>query len=311
KEMEKMREMAKKMGRTTRFSASESAEGMEMLARAGFETEDILKSIPSVLSLAAAGAIDLGDAADITSNILSGFKMEASETAKVADILAQASADSNVDVHSLGEAFKYVGPIASDMGISIEDTAASIGLLGDAGIAGGQAGRQLRKGIQRLAAPTDQAKSAMKELGIEVFDADGKMRDMPSIISELEKGLEGMSDGQRAAALETLFGADAMSAWSVLIGEGGDALGEFSSELSNSEGAAGEMADVMEDNLAGSMRNLKSALEGLAISFSEMGEGPIRSLIDWVTGLINKFTEMDESTKQWIIIMGAAAAAIG
>src|SRR5699024_6871403 len=128
---------------------------------------------------------------------------------------------------------------------------------------------------------------------------------------ELEKGLEGMSDGQRAAALETLFGADAMSAWSVLIGEGGDALGEFSSELSNSEGAAGEMADVMEDNLAGSMRNLKSALEGLAISFSEMGEGPIRSLIDWVTGLINKFTEMDESTKQWIIIMGAAAAAIG
>src|SRR5690625_1751638 len=123
--MDKMREQAKELGRSTRFSASEAGEGMEMLARAGFDTSEVMDALPSVLDLAAAGAVELGDAADITSNILSGFGMEAEETARVADILAQASADSNVDVQGLGEAFKYAGPIASDLGVSIEDTAKS------------------------------------------------------------------------------------------------------------------------------------------------------------------------------------------
>src|SRR5699024_1930506 len=224
-------------------------------------------ALPSVLDLASAGAVDLGDAADITSNILSGFGMEATETARVADILAQASADSNVDVQGLGEAFKYVGPVASSLGVSIEDTAASIGILGDAGIQGGQAGRMLRSGLQSLAAPTDGASKLMKELGIEVFDAEGNMKSMPEVVKQLENGLDGMTAQQKAAALETLFGADAMSAWSILVDEGSESLGEFSGELSGSEGAAAEMAAIMEDNLAGSMRTLMLALEGLSISF--------------------------------------------
>lgn len=311
KELENMRELAKDMGKTTRFSASEAAEGMEMLARAGFETDEIMVAIPEVLNLAAAGAVDLGSAADITSNILSGFKMEADETGRVVDVLAQASADSNVDVESLGEAMKYVAPVASDLGISIEDTTAAIGFLGDAGIQGGQAGRQLRSGLQSLAAPTDQAASLMSELGIEIFDANGKMKDLPSIIGELETGLDGMSDAQRTAALETLFGKDAMSAWSVLIGEGSDELGIFSNELANSNGAAKEMSDTMEDSVAGAFREMKSAIEGLAIEFYEMGDGPLKSLIESVTKLINKFTESSDATKQWVIIIAGVAAAIG
>src|SRR5699024_3933089 len=284
---------------------------MEMLARAGFSTSEVMDALPSVLDLAAAGAIDLGDAADITSNILSGFGMEASDTAKVADILAQASADSNTDVQGLGEAFKYVGPIASDLGISIEDTAASIGFLGDAGIQGGQAGRQLRSGLQSLTAPTSQAASLMDELGIEVFDANGNMKSMPDVVGELEKGLEGMSAEQRAAALETIFGADAMSAWSVLVNEGSDELGAFSDELADSEGAAADMAGIMEDNLAGSMRSLKSALEGLAIGFYEMGEGPLRTLVEKITDLVRWFDNLNDTTKQWIIVLAGVAAAIG
>ena len=310
-EMDKMREQAKELGRSTRFSASEAGEGMEMLARAGFDTSEVMDALPSVLDLAAAGAVELGDAADITSNILSGFGMEAEETARVADILAQASADSNVDVQGLGEAFKYAGPIASDLGVSIEDTAASIGVLGDAGIQGGQAGRQLRKGLQSLAAPTSEASSLMNDLGIEVFDAEGNMKSMPEVIGQLENGLDGMSSQQKSATLETLFGADAMSAWSVLVNEGADELGNFSSELANSEGTAGEMADVMEDNLAGSMRSLKSALEGVAISFSELGEGPIRSMIDWLTDMVRKFDNLSDKSKQWIVIFASIAAAIG
>lgn len=311
KEMDKLREQAKKMGRETRFSASEAAEGQEMLARAGFETTEIMDALPSVLSLAAAGAVDLGDAADITSNILSGFGMEATETARVADILAKASSDSNTDIEGLGESMKYVAPIASDLGVSIEDTTAAIGLLGDAGIQGGQAGRQLRSGLQSLAAPTEKASKLMDELGIEVFDAEGNMKSMPEVVKELEDGLEGMSSQQQAAALETLFGADAMSAWSILVGEGSDELGAFSKELQNSEGTADDMAATMEDNLAGSFRELMSALEGLSIEFYELGEGPLRTLVDKITDAVRWFTGLSDETKQWIMIAAGIAAAIG
>lgn len=310
-QMDSMRNQAKELGRSTRFSASEAAEGMEMLGRAGFDTDEIMDALPATLDLASAGAVDLGDAADITSNILSGFGMEAKETARVADILAQASADSNTDVEGLGESFKYVAPIASSLGIDIEDVAASIGTLGDAGIQGGQAGRMLRKGLQDLAAPSAEAASLMDELGIEVFDANGEMKDMPSVIGELDKGLDGMKANQKQAALETLFGANAMSAWSILVDEGEEGLGEFTEELKNSEGAASDMSDEMEDNLAGSFRELKSAAEGVLISINDMGKGPLRSLIDKLVDLVRWFDDTSDSTKQWIIILAGVAAAIG
>src|SRR5690625_2873037 len=223
-DMEALKGKARDMGATTMFSATEAGEGMEFLARAGYNTDEIMTSIPSVLDLAAAGAVDLGDAADITSNVLSGFGMEASETAKVADVLALASARSNVDVQGLGEAFKYVGPVASMAGLSIEDTTAAVGLLGDAGIQGGQAGRMLRSGLQELLAPSDQAAALMKELGINVTDTNGELKPMPAIIKEFEQGLEGMNAEQRAAALELIFGKDAMAAWSILIGAGSEEL---------------------------------------------------------------------------------------
>src|SRR5699024_8063903 len=288
--------------------SSEAGEGMEMLARAGFETSEVMEALPSVLDLAADGAVDLGDAADITSNILSGFGMQAEETERVADVLAKASADSNTDIQDLGEALNNVGTISSDLGISIEDTAAAIGVLGDAGIQGGQAGRQLRSGLQSLAAPTSQASKLMNDLGIEVFDAEGNMKSMPAVVKELEKGLGGMSAQQKAAALETLFGADAMSAWSVLVNEGSDELGDFSDELKNSEGAAGDMAETTEDNLAGSMRSLKSALEVAAIGLSELGEGPMRTVIEKATELIRWFDGLSDSTKQWIILIAGVSA---
>src|SRR5699024_6187894 len=310
-EMDKMREQAKDLGSNTRFSASEAADGMEMLSRAGFDTSETMDAIPNVLDLAAAGAVGLGDAADITSNILSGFGMEASETGRIADVLAQASADANTDVQGLGEAFKYVGPIASGVGLSVEDTAAAIGIIGDAGIQGGQAGNMLKRGLLNMSAEAGPAADKMEELGIEVFNSNGEMKTMPEILEQLEGGLEGMTEQQRLAALETIFGAEAVSGWSKLIDAGSGALGEFSHELENSTGAAQNQSEMMEDNLMGSFRSVKSALEGLSIAFYEIGEGPIKSLVDWIAETVRNFTKMDDSTKQTIIIVGMLAAAIG
>lgn len=310
-DMEALSDKAREMGATTMFSATEAGEGMEYLARAGYTTEEVLTSIPSVLDLAAAGAIDLGSAADITSNILSGFGMEASETAKVADILALASARSNVDVQGLGEAFKYVGPVASMAGLSIEDTTASIGLLGDAGIQGGQAGRMLRSGIQSLLAPSDQAASLMEELGINVFDTNGQLKPMPAILAEFEQGLQGMNAEQRAAALEMIFGTDAMSAWSVLIGAGSEELGIFTKELENAEGTAAEMHEQMSDNLYGDFQALISALQELSLSFFSIAEGPMRTFVKGLTELVRWFSQTSSGTKTIIIVFGLLAASIG
>src|SRR5690625_3775797 len=151
----------------------------------------------------------------------------------------------------------------------------------------------------------------MEELGINVFDAEGNMKSLPDVCSSDLKGLKGMSGQQRSAALETIFGADAMSAWSVLVGSGSNELGKFSDVLSGSEGAAGDMAETMEDNLAGSFRSLRSALEGVMIEFYELGDGPIKNLIDWVTKLVRSITELDKETLQWIAIAAGVAAAIG
>src|SRR5690625_765385 len=310
-DMEALSDKAREMGATTMFSATEAGEGMEFLARAGYSTDEIMTSIPSVLDLAAAGAIDLGSAADITSNILSGFGMEASETAKVANILALASARSNVEVQGLGEAFKYVGPVASMAGLSIEDTTAAVGLLGDAGIQGGQAGRMLRSGIQSLLAPSDQAAALMEELGINVFDTNGQLKPMPAILAEFEQGLQGMNAEQRAAALEMIFGTDAMSAWSVLIGAGSEELGTFSNQLENAEGTAAAMHEQMSDNLYGDFQALISALQELSLSFFSVAEGPMRTFVQGLTKMVRWFAQTSSGTKTLIIVFGLLAASIG
>src|SRR5699024_299423 len=132
----------------------------------------------------------------------------------------------------------------------------------------------------------------MESLGISVFDTEGNLKDMPSVIAEMEKGLKGMTAQQEAATLQTIFGADASSAWSILIGEGSDKLGVFSKELANSEGVASEMHNTMEDNLAGSFRGLKSVTEGAMLSFYKLGNGPMKDMVDRITNLVRKFNDL-------------------
>lgn len=309
-EFKALTEQAKELGRTTQFSASEAAEGMEYLARAGFKSNEIMSSMPALLDLAASSAMDLGSAADITSNIMSGFGIEASEASRVADVLAKTAASANTDVYMLGEAMKYAAPVASSLGISMEEASAAIGFMSDAGIQASQAGTTLRTALLRLTDPSGEAAKALEKIGLNAFDSEGKMKPLSQIVSELEEGMEGWTEQQKASTLATIFGTEAVSGMMAVLERGGDELASFTKELENSEGTASEMAKVMNDNVAGAFKSLFSALEGLAISFGNILAPKIRLVADWLTELSRKFNELDDSTKSTIVNIALVVVAI-
>ncbi|WP_242951501.1 phage tail tape measure protein [Clostridium kluyveri] len=205
-EFNKLREQAIELGADTAFSATEAAEGQENLASAGFKTSEILEAMPGMLDLAAAGNVDIATASDIAGSSLRGFGLEASQATHVADVLAKAAADTNAGITDTGEAMKYIAPVANALGISFEDTTAAIGLLSNAGIKGSQAGTTLRSALTNLASPTDAAAQLMEQLGMNFFDAQGKMLPLGQVLQILKDKTSGLTQQQKASAMQTLFG---------------------------------------------------------------------------------------------------------
>lgn len=306
-----LRDQAMELGEKTKFSASDAADGMKFLSMAGFETNDVLDSMPGLLSLASASGMELGNTADITSNIISGFGMEAEEAARVADVLAEGATSANTDVAQLGDAMKFVAPVASSLGISMENATAAVGVMSDAGIQGSMAGRQLRQGLLRLTKPTGEAADLIEGLGIEVFDANGQMKPLESILQELEDGMDGMSDQARSAALSTIFGAESMSGWSAMLDKGSGKISGFTKDLENSEGAAEEMSKIMMENAKGSIDQLKSAAEKASIVLSEKLIPIFTKIVEKITEWVRWFGNLNPATQKTIMIVAGLVAAIG
>lgn len=310
-EMKQLSDMAKHLGETTIFSAKEAAEGMAFLGMAGFEVSEIMDSMPGLLDLAAASNMELGRAADIATNILSGFGMKAAEAGRVADVLAKGASSANTSVEQLGGAMKYVAPVAASLGLEIEGLTAAVGFMSDAGIQGEQAGRQLRQGLLRLANPTGEAAKLIDKLGIEAFNADGSMKTLDKVVSELEKSLGKMDDKTRSAALATLFGAESVAGWTALIQRGSEELAAYTKELENAEGAAKEMADIMQDNLQGQLTMLKSQLEGVALELAEVLIPIVSQGVSKISEFIDRIRNMDDGTKETIKQVAKFAAILG
>ncbi len=306
-----LRGKAQDLGATTKFTATQVAEGMEYLALAGYNTNQILSATGGLLDLAAAAGMDLGTAADITTDVMSAFGMQAKEAGHAADVFAYAQANANTNVEQMGEAMKYVAPMANQMGWSLEETGAAMMKLADNGLKGSIAGQAFASSLGRLAKPTKQMRKTLDELNISFFDSNDNMKSLPDIIGHLEDKFTGLTMKQKSAAITTLFGAEAYKHWAILLESGSDTLAQYTKELENSDGTAQRMADTMVDNLAGSMLMLKSALEGLAIQFSDLIKDDIRALADWLTKMTGKFAELSEGTKKTILVVGALAAAIG
>ncbi|WP_335936614.1 phage tail tape measure protein [Streptomyces sp. PTD5-9] len=305
-EFDQLRDQAKQLGATTQFSASEAADAMGFLAMSGFKAKDITSALPGVLDLAAAGAIGLADAADIASNVLSGYGFQAEDLGRVNDILAKTFTSTNTDMQMLGESFKYVGPVAKSAGLQFEETSAAIGLLGNAGIQGSQAGTTLRMAIARLAKPPKEAQKALQALGVSVVDSEGKMRPLVDIVGQLEK------TGADTAQMMSIFGVEAGPGMQALVSQGSSALAQLTKDLENSGGTAERIAKVQMEGLNGSLKGLQSAAEGLALAIADSG------ILAWatqltagLTGLVSKLSAADPALFRIGTVVALVAATAG
>lgn len=294
-EIAALREESERLGATTRFSATQAAEGAELLSRAGFTAQQTLESLEGTLRLAQAGGLGLASAADITTAVLKGFQLSVSETGRVADVLSAAAANANTTVLQLGEGMKYVAPIAAGLKLSLETTTAAMQVLSNAGLQASMAGTGLRKVIADLSAPGAKLKSTILSAGVAIEDVDPKANKLADILARLR------SAGINAGNAVEYFGLRGGPAFAVLSG-GTDDLERFEADLLASTGKAKEMAKIMDENLNGALLAVKSALESVVIGLGNVEDSGLenffRSLaatIRGVRGEIETFANVVES----------------
>lgn len=310
-EFQQLRDKALEMGAKTKFSASESAEALNYMALAGWDTKDMLGGIDGVMQLAAASGEDLGAVSDIVTDSLTAFGMKAKDSGRFADVLAQTSSKANTDVRGLGEAFKYAAPVAGALGYTVEDTSIAIGLMSNAGIKGEKAGTALRTMFTNLAKPTKAMKNEMEKLGISITDSNGKMLPMRDVMGQLRDRFKNLSKDQQASAAATIFGKEAMSGALAVINASDEDYKKLTKSIDNSTGASKRMSDEMEGGIGGSIRKMKSAIESMAISIGDVLAPHIRKAADFLAMLADKFTNMPGWVKTGVVGLGIFAAALG
>lgn len=311
KEFNLLRDKALEMGAKTKFSASESADALNYMALAGWDTKDMLGGIDGVMQLAAASGEDLGQVSDIVTDSLTAFGMKAKDSGHFADVLAQTSSKANTDVRGLGEAFKYAAPVAGALGYTVEDTSIAIGLMSNAGIKGEKAGTALRTMFTNLAKPTGDMKKKMDELGISITDSNGNMLPMRDVMDQLRDRFKNLSKDQQASAAATIFGKEAMSGALAIINASDEDYKKLTKSIDNSTGASKRMSDEMEGGIGGSIRKMKSAIESMAISIGDVLAPHIRKAADFLAMLADKFTSMPGWVKTGVVGLGIFAAALG
>ncbi|MCI0508620.1 TP901 family phage tail tape measure protein [Chromohalobacter marismortui] len=306
-----LKEQARALGSSTAFSASQVGQGQAFLAMAGFTPKAIRTSMSDMLNLALAGGLDLGRTADISSNILSGFGLAPDQMGRVSDVLTATTTRANVDLEMLGNSMKYVAPQARAMGLSLEQAAAMAGMLGNVGIQGSQAGTTLRAMMTRLAAPTAAASSALKTLGVNAQDAQGDLRDVPSILADIAKASADMGNAERAGYLKDIFGEEPGAGMAELIAKQGTAgIEKFTEIISASAGESARVAKTMTDNIAGDLKGLNSAWEEVGISLTQTNKGPLRDLIQTVTAITRGIGNWIKANPELASVLAKVAAVL-
>lgn len=289
--LQALTDKAKEMGAKTKFSASESAQALQYMSMAGWDTESMLNGIDGIMSLAAADGLDLATTSDIVTDAITAFGMKASDSSHFADVLAKASSSANTNVSMLGESFKYVAPLAGTMGYSAEDVSIALGLMANASVKGSMAGTTLKTALSNLASPTQAMADIMEKYGISISDTEGNALPLIEILKQLREKFGGLSETEQAAAASTLFGKEAMSGMLAIINASDSDFTKLTDNINNADGAAQSMADTMQDNLQGQITILKSALEGLGIEIYEGMSEPLKDAAVEAQNYVNRLTE--------------------
>ena len=312
---------AEEMGAATKFSATQAGDALNYLALAGYDAQQSVEALPTVLNTAAAGGIDLAYASDLITDSMSALGLQMSDLEGFSDKLAKTSQKSNTSVAQLGEAILTVGGTAKSLSGGVEELDTMLGLIADNGIKGAEGGTALRNIILSLSAPTDTAAAAMERLNVSAFDSQGKMRDLSAVFSDFNAALAPLTDQEKTQALNEIFNKVDLKAVNALLGTSAERFDELRGYIENCSGAAEQMAKTMDDNLTGDLTIMSSALEGLGIAAFDKFEKPMRSAVQTVTedisaltvevkdgGLSEQFDKISNSAGRLVTAVGELAA---
>ena len=309
-EMAALQAQALELGAVTVFSAGDAAAAMLELSKAGMSVAEVTAAVPGVLDLAAAGGIGLADAATITANAINSFGLEASASADVANTFAAAANASSADVMTLADGFKNAGAVFSSNGQTVSDLATGLSILSNNGIDGAEAGTQLKVMMQRLAAPTDEARRTLTDLGVSVYDSTGKMDSFETIIGQLSGGLDGLSDSQRNAALRAIFGTHAINAATILAAEGAQGFSDMQDAVEKS-GAAAELGEANMKGFGGAIEYFKGTIDSLLIGTALPWLDTLGNMVRGAADLIGSFGKLSPQVQTFGVVLAVALAAAG
>lgn len=309
-EFKKLRDQAIDLGAKTTKSATDIAMAQETMAAAGLNTNQILAATPGVISAVEASGEDMVMVTEAITSALNGFGLKATESAHVADVMAQAANDSNASVNDLAYAFKYAAPVARSLGVSLEETAAATEIMTNAGMKGEQAGTTLRTALTRLVKPPKQAADMLNALGVQITDSSGKMRPFGSIVDDIGNKTKNMGNAQRGAAFAAIFGQEAMTGMLSIANAGPGKLDKLANSLRNSDGAAKEMASKSMSVLGRAIENMQGAFESLAILVSEIIAPALAKLATWIGNVVDKLNSMSPTARKMVVWGAVITAAI-
>lgn len=310
-QMDQLRAAAIEAGASTVYSASDSADAINDLGKAGMSVTDILTGgLSGALNLAASDGMAVGDAAEYMANALSMFHLKGSQASQVADTLAAGAGKAVGNVSDFGEALNNCGAQANSFGMNVQETTGVLALFAQNGTIGAEAGTQLNSMLMKLAAPSAEASNTMKELGISAYDAQHHFVGMANFAGQLQKAEKNLTDEQRNQANATIFGSYAIKAANYLYEAGESGVNKWTKAVSES-GYAAEQAAAKNNNLKGDLENLSGSMESLMISVGEGAQGPLRKMVQGLDTLVDAFAGLPSGAQQTIVVMASLAGVFG
>lgn len=313
-QLDELAQTARKMAASSKFTAKESADALNYMALAGWDTYEMMDGLEGIMNAAAASGADLAQVSDIVTDGLSAFGMTAKESTHFADVLAKTQASANTDILQMGESFKYVGTLAGAMNFSIEDVSIALGAMANAGTKASQAGTTLRGLFGRLTKPTKESAMAIKALGLEIEDSDGKMKPLRDIMKQLRDGFDGLTEAEKNSYAAMLAGRPGMSGLLALVGETDEAFAELTKDIDDSSGAAKKMSDTKMSNFAGQIDLIKSKLTELGLQITDKGtllDKLMTTIAETLQRTLDWLDTLSQEQKNQIVKWALIAAAVG